>query len=106
MIASSYFRFATLAQRGMIEKVKGTSQALWWTNVMIANLEPGNRIQLPADWIEALGLNRVVSLAKTDQGILVRPLPVATWDEIFATKLPMGQSVAEDIEVTKDDLLF
>src|SRR5438128_72120 len=40
---------------------------------MTIPIEAGNRIQLPAEWIEALGLNGAVSLEKTADGILVRP---------------------------------
>jgi hypothetical protein len=73
-------------------------------------LEPGNRVQLPADWAEALGLDRLVILDRTAQGILVRPHPATTWDEIFATKLTIGSAPADanqdSLEVTGDDLLF
>jgi hypothetical protein len=71
-------------------------------------IEPGNRIQLPAEWTEALGLQGLVVLDKTGDGILVRPHRPATWDEIFANPLPIGQlpPEAEDFEVSKDDVLF
>jgi hypothetical protein len=49
-------------------------------------------------------------LTRTAEGILVRPCPRATWDEIFATKLtiqPADPSEDPEItEVTGDDLLF
>ncbi|HXG13251.1 MAG TPA: AbrB/MazE/SpoVT family DNA-binding domain-containing protein [Gemmataceae bacterium] len=71
-------------------------------------LEPGNRIQLPADWADALGLRGLVTLDRTSNGILIRPCPAVTWDDIFATKLPMGSpvSTADIGEVSTDDLLF
>ncbi len=73
-------------------------------------IEPGYRIQLPADWAEALGLKGQVVLARTPDGILVQPCPITTWDEIFATKLsirPADPSEDPEItEVTGDDLLF
>ena len=41
----------------------------------ITALEPGNRIQLPDEWAQALGLRGLVALDKTPEGILVRPCP-------------------------------
>jgi hypothetical protein len=74
------------------------------------HVEPGFRIQLPPEWAEGLGLTGQVVLTRTAEGILVRPCPQATWDEIFATKLtirPADPSDAPEItEVTGDDLLF
>jgi hypothetical protein len=73
-------------------------------------VEPGNRIQLPADWAEDLGLHGVVNLERTDNGILVRPCPRFTWDDIFATKLTVRAAPPDqnegDVEVTGDDFLF
>ena len=76
----------------------------------IAPLEPGNRVQLPAEWAEALGLKGRVALERTSDGILVRPCPRATWDEIFARKLVIGSAPSDhdedDLELTGDDFLF
>jgi hypothetical protein len=71
-------------------------------------IEPGHRIQLPADWAEALGLRGRVTLERTDTGILIRPCPAASWDEVFATKLPIGQTSpeSEDLEIRTDDLFL
>jgi hypothetical protein len=73
-------------------------------------LEPGNRIQLPAEWTESFGLHHLVSLEKTADGILVRPCPRTTWAEISATKLVIGSAPSnkndDDMEVTGDDFLF
>jgi hypothetical protein len=72
------------------------------------SIEPGNRIQLPADWMRDLGLHGTVSLVRTDDGILVRPCPRVTWEEISSTKLTIGSAPPdkdEDVEVTGDDLL-
>jgi hypothetical protein len=73
-------------------------------------VEPGNRIQLPAEWATALGLSGQVALERTSEGILVRPCPPTSWDEIFATKLQIGSAPPdehpEDVEVTGDDFLF
>jgi hypothetical protein len=73
-------------------------------------LEPGNRIQLPADWVEALGLRGLVSLERTDNGILIRPYPRLTWDDVFATKLTIRSAPPDqpedDLELTGDDFLF
>ena len=72
-------------------------------------LEPGNRIQLPPEWTEALGMRQLVLLERTAQGILIRPHP-STWDDIFATKLTIGSArpdtATDDLEVTGDDFLF
>jgi hypothetical protein len=74
----------------------------------IATIEPDDRIQLPHDWVESLGLRSVAALEKTANGILVSPAAPLKWNEIFATKLPIGvSSVAnEEVEVSGDDLLF
>jgi len=79
-------------------------------------IEPGNRIRLPAEWADALGLQDQVVLVKTDEGILVRPQPKVTWDDIFANRLsarPGGPTrsgeattAPEVTEVSGDDLLF
>jgi hypothetical protein len=80
------------------------------SSTQLTPLEPGHRIQLPADWADALGLRGQVALVRTSQGILVRPCPQPTWDDFFATKLTVGPAPAdqdkEDLEVTGDDLLF
>jgi hypothetical protein len=74
----------------------------------ITPVESGNRVQLPVDWLKELGIEKSVLLDRKEEGILVRRCSPFTWDEIFASKLVFkpwnGQK--EDIEVTKDDLLF
>lgn len=76
----------------------------------ITPLEPGNRVQLPAEWTKTLGLEGLVVLDKTSEGILIRPCPQLTWDDYFATKLVVGSAPAhegeDDLEVSGDDLLF
>jgi bifunctional DNA-binding transcriptional regulator/antitoxin component of YhaV-PrlF toxin-antitoxin module len=73
-------------------------------------IEPGYRIQLPAEWAEALGLKGQVVLAQTAEGILVHASPNVSWDDAFATKLsvrPADASTAPEItDVSGDDLLF
>jgi hypothetical protein len=73
-------------------------------------LESGNRIQLPAEWADELGLRGRVTLERTCDGILVRPGPRATWEEIFATRLVIGSAPPDqhedDLELTGDDFLF
>src|ERR1700682_3199249 len=64
----------------------------------ITPIEPGNRIQLPAEWADSLGLRQRVVLDRTTEGILVRPCPPTTWDDIFATKLTIGSKPSEDGE--------
>jgi hypothetical protein len=74
----------------------------------ITPVEPGHRIQLTADWAAELGLEHIAALEKTAEGILVRPCHTATWDEILADKLPMGQEISSlDLsDVSSDDLLL
>ena len=73
-------------------------------------IEPGNRIRLPAEWAEDLGLQDQVVLVKTDEGILVRPHTKVTWDDIFSNRLSARPGAAatalEVTEVSGDDLLF
>jgi hypothetical protein len=73
-------------------------------------VEPGFRIQLPPEWAEGLGLKGQVVLTRTVEGILVRPSPQATWDEIFATKLTIRPADPSDdpeiTDVTGNGLLF
>jgi hypothetical protein len=73
-------------------------------------LESGNRIQLPAEWADTLGLRGQVALERTSDGILVRPCPRLTWEEISATKLVIGSAPPDqnedDVELTGDDFLF
>jgi hypothetical protein len=73
-------------------------------------LEPGNRIQLPADWVQALGLQGQVELDKTPDGILVRPSRRLTWEEFFATGLPLNSAPPDQnkdhLEITGEDHLF
>ena len=73
-----------------------------------ASLEPGNRIQLPAEWAEELGLRDVVVLNKTGAGILVCLGQPLGWDAVFTSKLCIGPPTpaSNDIEVATDDLLF
>lgn len=74
----------------------------------ITQVETDHKIQLPAEWAMEFGFKKTVALEKTVAGILVRPCETASWDEVFAKKLPMGQNVfALDLsEVSGDDLLF
>jgi hypothetical protein len=76
----------------------------------ITPIDPGNRIQLPADWTQDLGLHGLVTLERTSEGILVRACPPASWDAIFATKLVIGSAPPaqneDTVEVTGDDFLF
>jgi hypothetical protein len=80
------------------------------STTQLTPVEPGNRIQLPAEWADALGLHTRVLLDRTSDGILVRPCPPTTWQEIFATKLIIGSAPPdandEAVEVTGDDFLF
>jgi hypothetical protein len=70
-------------------------------------IEPGDRVRLPADWLDALGLRGVVLLDRTADGILIRPCPPHSWDQIFADKLTTQPGAGgDDCQVTRDDLLF
>jgi hypothetical protein len=74
----------------------------------IIAVEAGHKIQLPAEWAAEFGLEKIAALEKIPEGILVRSCPTATWDQIFADKLPMGQqpSALDLSEVSGDDLLL
>jgi hypothetical protein len=80
------------------------------STIQPAPLEPGNRIQLPADWVEALGLRGLVTLERTDNRILIRPDPRFTWDDIFATRLSVrpgdAATIPEVTDLSGDELLF
>ena len=73
-------------------------------------IEPGNRIQLPAEWVDALGIRGLVTLERTDSGILIRPCPQFTWDDIFANRLSVRPgdpgTAGEVTELSGDDVLF
>jgi hypothetical protein len=75
----------------------------------VTALEPGNRVELPAEWTDGLGISGLVTLERTDDGILVAPCPRFTWDDIFATRLSVRQgdsAIPPDIsELSGDDLL-
>lgn len=71
------------------------------------SLEADYKIELPSEWVVELGLESGVVLEKTHDGILVRPHPVQTWDEIYAKKLKVGSASVLDLsEVRGDDLIF
>lgn len=71
-------------------------------------VEPGNRIQIPSEWVQALGLREQVVLNRTPEGILIRPQPSLSWDEFFAEKLVISSNkdASDEIEISKDDLLY
>jgi hypothetical protein len=79
-----------------------------------AVIEPGFRVPIPPDWAKDLPVNSVVSLERTPEGILIRPLgpqpPRLTWDEVFATKLVIGSAAPDaddkELELTGDDYIF
>jgi hypothetical protein len=77
---------------------------------IVTSLEPGNRVEIPADWTEGLGLSGLVTLERTNEGILIGPCPRYTWDDVFATRLsirPSNSGDSPDVsEVSGDDLLF
>ena len=71
------------------------------------SLEADYKIELPPEWVVELGLESGVMLEKTHKGILIRPYPVQTWDEIYAEKLKIGSASVLDLsEVSSDDLIF
>ena len=75
----------------------------------VTALEPGNRVELPAEWTEGLGISGLVTLERTDEGILIGPRRF-TWDDIFATRLtvrPGNSAIPPDVsEMSGDDLLY
>jgi hypothetical protein len=72
-------------------------------------LEPGNRIQLPAEWIAELGVHEKVVLEKTAQGIVIRPAPAtqqpATGDlSQFERELRARQAARGHTPPTKEEV--
>jgi len=77
--------------------------------ISFARIEPGNRVQLPPDWLAHLGCQGVVALELTANGILIRPSPRFTWDDIFPSRLTIGSAPPDpndDVELTGDDFLY
>jgi hypothetical protein len=76
--------------------------------VKIATIQPDHRIQLPAEWVQELSFHGLATMEKSGDGIFVRPCLNATWDEVFADKLPVGSSIAafDPSEVSGDDYIF
>ncbi len=70
-------------------------------------LETDYKIKLPLDWVKEFGLESGIVIERTDDGILIRPCTVQTWDEVYAEKLIIGNTSALDLsEVSGDDLIF
>ena len=75
--------------------------------MVLTTVEPGRRIRLPSDWADELGLGDTAALAKTPDGILVKPCDKPTWGEIFAQKLRVGsRSEGADAEEADSDAAF
>jgi hypothetical protein len=76
----------------------------------VASFEPGNRVQIPTDWVQDLGLCGAVTLERTDDGVLIRPATRYTWHEIFASRLSVKPGEVpnppEVTDVSGDGLLF
>lgn len=74
----------------------------------IATLEADHKIQLPAEWVDELGLHGFAELEKGPEGIVVRRCSHVTWDDVFADKLTIGShTTTPDLcEVSGDDYLF
>ena len=66
-----------------------------------STIETGNRVQLPAEWTEDLGLRDQVVLVKTGEGILVRAHLRVTWDDIFASRLSIRPGDAGEPTMTR-----
>lgn len=94
-----------------------------------AILEEGNRIQLPAEWVEEMELNGIALLERVNGGIFIKSrareekpehrAPTeeeiqAQWDKVFRNKLrvpprDLEAEAAEDlnnIELRGDDYVF
>ena len=74
----------------------------------IAALEADHKIQLPAEWVDELGLHGFAELEMGPEGIVVRRCSQVTWDDVFADKLTVGSdTTTPDLgEVSGDDYLF
>ena len=71
----------------------------------IAQMEPGNRLALPAEWVEELGLAEGAALEKTPHGILIHR-PASSWDAVFATKLKPGVVATDTDAEAESNVLF
>jgi hypothetical protein len=79
--------------------------------VKIMPVKPGHVIELPADWVAELKLGKAAALERTAEGILVRPYPSPSWDDVFAGKLTIGGAtnadrMTDEIDASGDDLLL
>jgi hypothetical protein len=74
----------------------------------LAPVQPGNRIELPSEWMAEMGLDAYAALEKTSEGILVHACSVGSWDDVFAQKLRIGSAAGtvEAVEVTGDGVLL
>lgn len=74
----------------------------------ITAIQPDHKIQLPAEWVDELGLRGFAAMERDRDGIVIRPMPTVTWDEVFADKLPVGShaTALDSPEVSRDDYLF
>ena len=80
----------------------------WSMSTRITSIEPGHRLQLPAEWVESLQIKNLAELEKIQDGIVIRPLRHLEWDDVFRTKLKAhgAGSDGEEPVLTRDDLLF
>jgi hypothetical protein len=78
------------------------------TMLKVTTIESDHKVQLPSDWVEEFGLHGLIALEKAAEGIIVRRCSTATWDDVFAEKLPIGSpATAADLpELSGDDYLL
>lgn len=74
----------------------------------VATLEPGNRIQLPAEWVEEIGLADKAELERVEGGIFIHSPTRSPWDKLFATKLSIAPptTASDELELSDDDCLY
>ncbi len=69
----------------------------------ITPVETGHKIQLPEAWVIEFGLEQVAVLEKTEEGILIRPCPATTRDEVGAERLKIGQQPDFDLSEVSEE---
>jgi hypothetical protein len=84
-----------------------------WEDAMTVQLENGNRVQIPQEWIEEIGFGAEAEIVRSGKGVLILPKTDSpgrkvTWDDLPSLRVRAGVLPAEgdDWELTGDDYLF
>ncbi len=71
-------------------------------------LEAGNRVQLPAEWVEEIGLSGQAAMERVAGGILIHSPAPSSWDTLFRDKIALNPAASspESEEINDDDCLY